>query len=577
MKKKGITTELTTTVKKVLNGVIISPLDRNNGQLFVMCPHHYREAFCATFGLHTNRKRVSFVSTLTTGVGLSVLRGIVAEAVTPPGRPPEDPPEGPAEQNFTRPGARPGVDLTRPGVKQHLRKSCIQATGVAFVEPHQAIKAFPKGNSCLRHRPPVTYKLLPLLEPSAVLSQWRQRFRGMQHLGLLRSGSMPYAYIIPKHKDVLRFRPIVSYADAPHRVMLRSTARGLMFIMGEVDCEQFTLWSAYRARAGLRAAHLDLMKSAFARQYSHWRVHCLSLDIKEMYTALPHAEIRRAVTWCCNLFRKQARRDRCNIAIHGRADGRRGRLYDAHQRREVSLQDITAMTDLTLQEAYFTAGDVTCLQRIGIPMGCPTSPALAIAVCIYGEHRYISSLQHVQRPVAGVRYFDDLLIWTLVRTTGDGTPLPGETKSAHQMLTKPIYHKSLRLIDQGEGPDLFQFLEATVNVKDPHTIKTRYRNRNSVPLLSNEPGQEIQRFRSGHSNAPRDSLRRVMQSMLSRATEFESSPLEWVASILLLIQEFNLLNYPLGMIRRSLSNLSRHHPLGKAWTCIQEIIQDNVK
>jgi hypothetical protein len=45
------------------------------------------------------------------------------------------------------------------------------------------------------------------------------------------------------------------------------------------------------------------------------------------------------------------------------------------------LQDIIAMTDLTLQEAYFTAGDVTCLQRIGIPMGCPTYHAAHKEVC----------------------------------------------------------------------------------------------------------------------------------------------------------------------------------------------------
>ena len=77
------------------------------------------------------------------------------------------------------------------------------------------------------------------------------------------------------------------------------------------------------------------------------------------------------------------------------------------------MEDIVSATEIGLQECFFTAGDSMMLQTTGIPMGAPTSPALAIAVCIRAEHLFIASIRDVQRPLAGVRYFDDLLLWTV--------------------------------------------------------------------------------------------------------------------------------------------------------------------
>lgn len=59
-----------------------------------------------------------------------------------------------------------------------------------------------------------------------------------------------------------------------------------------------------------------------------------------MYTALPHSEIRRAVTWVNTLFHQQTRRSRVNINVRGKADGRVGRVYDNYLRKEVKLEDI---------------------------------------------------------------------------------------------------------------------------------------------------------------------------------------------------------------------------------------------
>ena len=129
----------------------------------------------------------------------------------------------------------------------------------------------------------------------------------------MRKGSVPYAYVQPKHKDVTRFRPIISYSATPQRSLLRIVARALSFVLQSIDCDHYNLWSAYNARAGLIAAHKELCSSKELNQYANYRVMAVSLDVKDMYSVLPHAEVREAVAWACTLFNAQLRRDQCNV------------------------------------------------------------------------------------------------------------------------------------------------------------------------------------------------------------------------------------------------------------------------
>jgi hypothetical protein len=244
-------------------------------------------------------------------------------------------------------------------------------------------------------------------------------------------------------------------------------------------------------------------------------------------------------------------------------------------RKEVTLEDIAEVTELALQEAFFSAADAILLQRIGIPMGCPTSPAFAIAVCMLSEHQFHTSLKDVSRPLAGVRYFDDLLLWTLVGTAANGTILRGEEHAANQLLAmhSTIYHPSLRLVNQKYGPATLHFLEAIVHFNGDHALSLQYYNKNRESLLASTPGQTIQHFRHGSSMAPHGSLKTVVYSMLSRATQFETNPLHWVANMLLLLHEFMYLMYPRKILLQSLFKLSKNHPLAEAWNFVANFLQ----
>ena len=92
----GITSRQVNEARKCLSNSICSPLDKNAGQLVIMCPLRYHQAFLQMFNPQRTRKTVSF----------SDLRGSVTQAVTPPGRPAEHPPEGPADAKILRGQAR---------------------------------------------------------------------------------------------------------------------------------------------------------------------------------------------------------------------------------------------------------------------------------------------------------------------------------------------------------------------------------------------------------------------------------------------------------------------------------------
>ena len=495
-------------VKRMLGEAIICPLDRNMGELVVMCPVQLHTEFFNMFPATASERKVSFAST---------------DAMT-------------------------HKDSMAPLV---VRSSCIAV-------------------------PPVsTYRLCPALTETVLMNSWKERFSPFSHLGKLRVGAVPYAYVFPKNKDTTRYRPIVSYAKAPHRLILRTVARALFFIMQDLPVPHFTLWSAYKAKDGLFNVLNALHRDCVQRDMMNVQLRMLSLDIKDMYTALPHSAIRSAVAWCCDLYHQLRRRDRVNIAIRGKADGHRGRAYDMAQRREVLLQDVVMITDLNLQEAFFTAGDQFLLQRVGIPMGCPLSPALAICVCIHAECRVLSSTC-VARPFGGIRYFDDLLLYSVVRVGANGLPLPGEITAAQQCLDmhSTWYPPSLRLIPQPASAQATEFLELIIRQRGD-TVTTSYRNRNAASLLRSEPSQIIKRFMHGDSWVPAGQQLSTVCGLLYRVAEMESTPLGLISSTLLLILEFLTVGYSLPIIVNSLQHQARRHPLGPLWKYVISLLRKN--
>ncbi|GBG93273.1 hypothetical protein CBR_g62618 [Chara braunii] len=101
------------------------------------------------------------------------------------------------------------------------------------------------------------------------------------------------AYVLPKHKDLTRWRPIAPANAEGSRTAGRRLARALNFLLERVP----------------KVKHFNLKVTALLKQNLEGAVRKISLfggrsmalmasyDIKEMFTSLPHGAIERAVDW----------------------------------------------------------------------------------------------------------------------------------------------------------------------------------------------------------------------------------------------------------------------------------------
>ena len=376
------------------------------------------------------------------------------------------------------------------------------------------------------------------MDQRGIIDLWKKIGEDLRMPGKFNhTGSIPYGYITTKHKDISRVRPIVSFADAPHRRHLFHCARALAFMLQSIKHPTFTLWEAWKATSATLAAQESLLLHPLS-QTEDVAIIGAVYDIKDMYTALEHRDINTAVAWAMTAFCKQLRRKSVHMARTGRTDGCTGPLYAKSTRVLISCDMISSYTCSILQAGFLQCGDKLLQQTIGIPMGNPLSPALAIAVCMYAEARWLST--QVQRPVTGLRYMDDILMMTLDSTPNYATTAPN------------FYPASLRVLPASTEQPL-QFLEtllAWVGTVPVFNYNNRNRHQSS-----------IMRFRHGDSFTSKSSLRSLVQCMFRRGAQFPSNLGFQLQAVLELACEFHKLHYSLKLLREAAFRLKNRDPL----------------
>ena len=67
----------------------------------------------------------------------------------------------------------------------------------------------------------------------------------------MKEADLPYGFKLEKEKDMMKDRPVTSYAGHGAKKMLNVVSRGLTFLLKEmsVDHEQFVLWKTQDLQA----------------------------------------------------------------------------------------------------------------------------------------------------------------------------------------------------------------------------------------------------------------------------------------------------------------------------------------
>jgi hypothetical protein len=400
-----------------------------------------------------------------------------------------------------------------------------------------------------------------LTSEKQIMTSWKDTFlrERWAKFGFFKTdSSLPYGYSMPKNKDINKNRPIVSYAVHPMKKMLNRAGRALQTILASIDPSQhFTLWKTLDFTTEIK---LDV--DAILDSYPD--VVAYAGDIKNMFTELPHDEIIKAVTWA--IEQMSSRRKHVSVSKTGRGGARIGIPYceDDSQVR-MSFEDLMAIVKFDLDNCYFKSGTQTLKQNIGIPMGSPLSPILALIICAYYEAKHKKMINDVYT-LRGKRYVDDALF-----LTGADLSIPGDLAVAQHrlLLASKSYHKNLVLEPETDHTD-FNMLESRVLFK-PNQYGSMSYNHKNAKFFSGEQTSRLLKFQNFWSFTNSRAKRGVIMSTFMRVRRSSSTDELALPPLLTLCTELTYLGYPKGFILKVISALNRkmHRDQCSIWNTLR--------
>jgi hypothetical protein len=224
----------------------------------------------------------------------------------------------------------------------------------------------------------------------------------------------------------------------------------------------------------------------------------------------------------------------------------------------MSLDLIFTICEFDVSHAIFFFGPALLLQILGIPMGSPLSPQLAIITCAYAEHLWISSHQLWVSHLAAVRYVDDL-----------GAIVAFDARSLRS------FNRALRLLAQIVHNCYPQglLLKYTLSLSELTLMRCRFsvsltRDLQFTYVNKNQDlstGQTFRRHRHYLSFFPRPMLFNTATATLPTISGFSSSPDSACLSSIDLLLELQTLDYPSRLLQTILHRLASADRSSTLW------------
>ncbi|GBG68658.1 hypothetical protein CBR_g3199 [Chara braunii] len=290
-----------------------------------------------------------------------------------------------------------------------------------------------------------------------------------------RGGKIGQAYVLPKDKDLDRWRPISPAVHDPASLAGARVGRAVRYML---LCFQkghhFDLKSTDDLRGRFEQIRIDLGKKGgdvLARSY----------DIKDMFAKLSHEVVLDAVRWLSDFH--------ITRGMLGVQVSRRGKLCAMTRIRRkqegfvlMTFGQIERAVKYELGNTYIRSAGVILRQQFGIPMGRSSSPALACLVCARAESDFLGSLGRDAALVRGVRMIDDVSIFVAC-SLSDGVTHVKDVQVLERF--EGCYDRNLKLVRKGEGCNAFDFLGTRVVISlQPLEFHIFPRSRNQRSLLA---------------------------------------------------------------------------------------------
>lgn len=372
-----------------------------------------------------------------------------------------------------------------------------------------------------------------IISVEEVLNIWKRHVKSMEFdTRWNKKGTLPYAYGIPKEKDLNKFRPIVSYANHPLKRLLNTTGRIINFMMKKCNLEGMTLWKTNDVTEKL----LEFNEKIQEVWNNEMETIMIVSDIKDMYTNLSHDKIIESIEWLCEIY-KYKFGDQISIKPGGRNGGVNGKKKNLWN---FDLKMIIEVVKFDLENAAFTFGNIVLRQMIGIPMGSPLSPSIAILTCAKDECISMNSLGSDERYIHGMRYMDDLWLIVLFPKRNDRIRI----ELSRKILAN--YQKSLKIEIEQRG-ETVKFLDKKIIWKNDLLIQQHLgKNWNAI---SDNGIRKFLNVVDYNSYLEKDQKRGIIIGSLSRVNMNTTINKDKLICGFLTLWEFKKLKYPTRVIR----------------------------
>jgi hypothetical protein len=366
----------------------------------------------------------------------------------------------------------------------------------------------------------------------------------------LKSGSIPYAYALPKNKDLSKYRTIVSYANHPLKFVYRVTQRAVVFLIKMLPDTHFTLFRTQDALAQFSKMQNEL-SDVFGQDTAFLP---MVFDVKEMFTGLHHAQIRRAIQFLIEKSTSLTRskfvrvpRDKARPCVFGKS----ANIFEVSH---VSFQQIYDVVSFDIRSAVFSLGNTLFIQKSGAPIGGVLSTAEALATCAFAEYSFHSSCVVDNRVFRVCRYVDD--IWGVCCYKKSDDFSLQNAQHISQMLQNNCYPGGLVLKQDEFKNGTGIFLETRVSVTG-NKIYAFHHSKNLRNILESGK-QKFYTMQSSLSFSSRNSKRGVIVARLMAISKNSPDLTTLFCSVAAFFVELKILGYGTRILKQACMRLYFH-------------------
>jgi hypothetical protein len=252
-----------------------------------------------------------------------------------------------------------------------------------------------------------------------------------------------------------------------------------------------------------------------------------------MYTNLPHEAIVASLVWLLALFKSQS--GRFGVWISKDEVG-----FHKMDPSAVffSCDTLLLIACFDIHHAIFLLGSIRLLQMLGIPMGSPISPQLAIIICAHSEHSWSIPRPLWRARLAASRFMDDTSMIVAFRSSSQSS-----FDEAMRILSSIIHHCYPSQLTLKHVLSLISttLMRCDFFITD-HTLQYAYVNKNASIISTNL--QTFYRYRQYRSFCPRATLINTAIATLRSIELFSSNPDRAYGPGLMLLIELHSLDYP---------------------------------